>query len=101
MNSMLSAPTVFKEFSMIRIINGARRQQFPADIDAMHRLRKRVFHDLLGWDVQVRDAWKSTTMTARTRSTSCPTVKPGRCAGLCGSFPRLVRTCSTTPSPNC
>lgn len=43
---------------MIRIINGARRNQFPSDIDAMHRLRKRVFHDLLGWDVQVMDAWE-------------------------------------------
>jgi len=43
---------------MIRIINGIRRNQFPKDIDAMHRLRKRVFHDLLGWDVKVRDAWE-------------------------------------------
>ena len=43
---------------MIRIINGIRRNQFPNDIDAMHRLRKRVFHDLLGWDVQVRGAWE-------------------------------------------
>lgn len=43
---------------MIRIINGARRHQFPSDIDAMHRLRKRVFHDLLGWEVEVRDAWE-------------------------------------------
>jgi acyl homoserine lactone synthase len=55
---MLPAPAIFKEYSMIRIINGARRQQFPSDIDAMHRLRKRVFHDLLGWDVQVHDAWE-------------------------------------------
>lgn len=43
---------------MIRIINGTRRNQFPSDIDAMHRLRKRIFHDLLGWDVQVHDAWE-------------------------------------------
>ncbi|MGQ2970189.1 MAG: acyl-homoserine-lactone synthase [Allorhizobium sp.] len=43
---------------MIRIINGARRHQFPSDIDAMHRLRKRVFHDLLGWEVEVRDTWE-------------------------------------------
>ncbi|MFN3635444.1 MAG: acyl-homoserine-lactone synthase, partial [Rhizobium rhizophilum] len=43
---------------MIRIINGTRRNQFLSDIDAMHRLRKRVFHDLLGWDVEVRDAWE-------------------------------------------
>lgn len=43
---------------MIRIINGTRRNQFSSDIDAMHRLRKRVFHDLLGWDVQVQDNWE-------------------------------------------
>lgn len=43
---------------MIRIINGARRNQYPSDIDAMHRLRKRVFHDLLGWDVEVRNSWE-------------------------------------------
>jgi acyl homoserine lactone synthase len=43
---------------MIRIINGTRRNHFSSDIDAMHRLRKRVFHDLLGWDVQVEDNWE-------------------------------------------
>lgn len=43
---------------MIRIINGTRRNQFSSDIDAMHRLRKRVFHDLLGWDVQIEDNWE-------------------------------------------
>ncbi|KPF43849.1 acyl-homoserine-lactone synthase [Rhizobium sp. AAP43] len=43
---------------MIRIINGSRRHQFPSDIDAMHRLRKKVFHDLLGWDVSVQEEWE-------------------------------------------
>ena len=38
---------------MIRIINGANRNDFPQEIAAMHRLRKRVFHDLLKWDVIV------------------------------------------------
>lgn len=43
---------------MIRIINGANRNEYPEDIAAMHRLRKRVFHDLLKWDVTVRDDWE-------------------------------------------
>lgn len=38
---------------MIRIINGANRNDHPEEIAAMHRLRKRVFHDLLKWDVDV------------------------------------------------
>ena len=38
---------------MIRIINGANRNDHPEEIAAMHRLRKRVFHDLLKWDVIV------------------------------------------------
>jgi acyl homoserine lactone synthase len=55
---MLPAPFCKKEQRMIRIINGSRRHQFPSDIDAMHRLRKRVFHDLLGWEVEVQGAWE-------------------------------------------
>lgn len=43
---------------MIRIINGANRNDYPEEIAAMHRLRKRVFHDLLKWDVTVRDDWE-------------------------------------------
>lgn len=43
---------------MIRIINGANRNDHPEEIAAMHRLRKRVFHDLLKWDVTVRDDWE-------------------------------------------
>lgn len=43
---------------MIRIITGANRNDFPQEIAAMHRLRKRVFHDLLKWDVTVRDDWE-------------------------------------------
>ncbi|MBV2185762.1 MAG: autoinducer synthase [Rhizobium sp.] len=43
---------------MIRIINGANRNECPKEIAAMHRLRKRVFHDLLKWDVTVRDDWE-------------------------------------------
>ena len=43
---------------MIRIFNRNSRKQFPQDIDAMFRLRKRVFHDLLKWDVSVRGDWE-------------------------------------------
>jgi len=58
LHAILPASVCKKEQGMIRIINGARRNQFPSDIDAMHRLRKRVFHDLLGWEVQVQEAWE-------------------------------------------
>jgi N-acyl-L-homoserine lactone synthetase len=43
---------------MIRIFNRNSRKQYPKDIDAMFRLRKRVFHDLLKWDVAVRGDWE-------------------------------------------
>lgn len=43
---------------MIRIFNRNSRKQYPQDIDAMFRLRKRVFHDLLKWDVSVRGDWE-------------------------------------------
>ena len=37
---------------MIRILNGKTRAQHPQAVDDMFRLRKRVFHDFLKWDVQ-------------------------------------------------
>ncbi|UJW74002.1 acyl-homoserine-lactone synthase [Rhizobium sp. SL42] len=43
---------------MIRIINGVNRNRHPHEIDAMHRLRKNVFHDLLGWDVALHGDWE-------------------------------------------
>ncbi|WP_159948063.1 acyl-homoserine-lactone synthase [Rhizobium sp. 18065] len=43
---------------MIRIINGVNRKHHPIEIDAMHRLRKTVFHDLLGWDVSLHGDWE-------------------------------------------
>ncbi|CAN7361396.1 acyl-homoserine-lactone synthase [Pararhizobium sp. LjRoot235] len=43
---------------MIRIFNRNSRKQYPQDIDAMFRLRKRVFHDLLKWDVSVHGDWE-------------------------------------------
>ncbi|MCV9960609.1 acyl-homoserine-lactone synthase [Pararhizobium sp. BT-229] len=43
---------------MIRIFNRNSRKLHPQDIDAMFRLRKSVFHDLLKWDVSVSGDWE-------------------------------------------
>lgn len=39
---------------MITIINAANRDRHAATLDQMFRLRKRVFHDLLKWDVTIQ-----------------------------------------------
>ncbi|OJF93423.1 acyl-homoserine-lactone synthase [Pararhizobium antarcticum] len=43
---------------MIRIFNTKNSKHHPQEMDAMFRLRKRVFHDLLKWEVTVRGAWE-------------------------------------------
>ncbi|AFL52657.1 N-acyl-L-homoserine lactone synthetase [Sinorhizobium fredii] len=43
---------------MIRIVNGNARGQHPQAIDEMFRLRKRVFHDFLKWDVKTEGNWE-------------------------------------------
>ncbi len=43
---------------MIRIFNTKSSKHHPQEMDKMFRLRKRVFHDLLKWDVSVRGAWE-------------------------------------------
>ena len=43
---------------MIRILNGKTSAQHPAAVDDMFRLRKRVFHDFLKWDVQTEGDWE-------------------------------------------
>ncbi len=43
---------------MIRLIQAFDRNAFPYEIDAMHRLRKAVFHDRLKWDVSVDEGWE-------------------------------------------
>lgn len=43
---------------MIRILNGRTRGQHPQAIDEMFKLRKRVFHDFLKWDVQTDGDWE-------------------------------------------
>ncbi|WP_077961076.1 acyl-homoserine-lactone synthase [Ensifer adhaerens] len=43
---------------MIRILNGKTRGQHPEAVDDMFRLRKRVFHDFLKWDVKTEGEWE-------------------------------------------
>ncbi|HCL64042.1 MAG TPA: autoinducer synthase [Rhizobium sp.] len=43
---------------MIRIINGANREGHSAEMAEMFSLRKRVFHDLLKWDVKIKGDWE-------------------------------------------
>jgi len=43
---------------MIRLIQGHQRAMFREDIEAMHRLRRKVFHDRMRWDVSVIRDWE-------------------------------------------
>lgn len=43
---------------MIKLIYGHERDRYPQLIDAMHRLRKSVFHERLKWDVPVSGDWE-------------------------------------------
>ena len=43
---------------MIRIIDGRLRHRHAREIDAMHRIRKKVFHDRMKWDVSVINDWE-------------------------------------------
>lgn len=43
---------------MIKLFNARNRQANAKAADDMHRLRKKVFHDLLGWDVTVKGDWE-------------------------------------------
>jgi acyl homoserine lactone synthase len=43
---------------MIKLICEHERQEFPELMDAMHRLRKQLFHDRLKWDVSVKGEWE-------------------------------------------
>ena len=40
---------------MIILINGSEREQYSYIINQMHRIRAEVFHDRLGWNVNVKD----------------------------------------------
>ena len=43
---------------MIRVMTHRDRSREPALFDQMHRLRKKVFHDRLQWDVPLRGEWE-------------------------------------------
>lgn len=43
---------------MIRLVQGHERSAYPAEIDGMHRLRRKVFHERMGWDVAVIREWE-------------------------------------------
>jgi acyl homoserine lactone synthase len=43
---------------MIRIIDGRSRHRFVTEIDAMHKIRKKVFFDRMKWQVQVINHWE-------------------------------------------
>jgi len=43
---------------MIRLIHGHDRAKHPREIDTMHQLRKKVFHERMGWDVSVIRHWE-------------------------------------------
>jgi N-acyl-L-homoserine lactone synthetase len=43
---------------MIRLFSGARRHHHPSAMDDMFRLRKRVFHDRLKWEVKAEGDWE-------------------------------------------
>ncbi len=43
---------------MIRVVQGHQRSAYPREMDAMHKLRRKVFHDRMGWDVAVVRDWE-------------------------------------------
>ncbi len=43
---------------MIRMIHGHQRGAHVSDIDAMHRIRKKVFHERMKWEVPVIRHWE-------------------------------------------
>jgi acyl homoserine lactone synthase len=43
---------------MIRLVHGHERSAFPCEIDAMHQIRRKVFHERMGWDVPIIRHWE-------------------------------------------
>jgi acyl homoserine lactone synthase len=43
---------------MIRVIDGRLRHKYAREIDAMHKLRKKVFADRMKWEVSVINNWE-------------------------------------------
>ncbi len=47
-----------RRLDMIRFVQGKDRHLFQKEIHAYHRLRKRVFHDRMGWQVPLINDWE-------------------------------------------
>jgi acyl homoserine lactone synthase len=43
---------------MIRLVHGSERHRFARELDEYHRIRKKVFHERMGWDVPIINAWE-------------------------------------------
>jgi N-acyl-L-homoserine lactone synthetase len=43
---------------MIKLVQGHDRARYPREIDAMHRLRRHVFHERMGWEVALIRDWE-------------------------------------------
>ena len=43
---------------MIRVIPGVDRRNFARELDAFHKIRKRVFFEMFRWDVAVINSWE-------------------------------------------
>lgn len=43
---------------MIRVVNGAERSRYPAEMDQMFRARAEIFGNRMGWDITLRDGWE-------------------------------------------
>jgi acyl homoserine lactone synthase len=46
------------EVFMIRLVRGVERDKFADYVDQMHKLRRRVFYDRMGWDVPIVGDWE-------------------------------------------
>jgi acyl homoserine lactone synthase len=97
---------------MIKLISGAERNAYPSEIEQMFKLRKKVFHDRLGWDVHIEeecerenfdelnplyvlcmdDAGKSVVASLRLLPTTGPNM-------LCDIFPELLSPGLVVRSP--
>ena len=43
---------------MIRIISGDDRRKYARELEAFHKIRKRVFFDAFGWEVPIINSWE-------------------------------------------
>lgn len=87
---------------MIRIVNGNGRSQHPQAIDEMFRLRKRVFHDFLKWDVKTEGDWEIDHYDkANPLYVMSYSPDTGKIRGSLRLFRRSVRICWTIRSRSC